>query len=141
MAWWIWVLVALALLAAEFASTTLHIGFFAIGALLVALLRALNVAMPVWAELLLFTVVSLLALLVFRPLLMSRLKLDRTPVVDTMVGEEAVAMQEIAPGELGKAEMRGTTWNVRNTATVALALGQRLVVERIEGLVLFVRPQ
>ena len=141
MAWWIWVLVALALLAAEFASTTLHIGFFAIGALLVALLRALNVGMPVWAELLLFTVVSLLALLVFRPLLMSRLKLDRTPVVDTMVGEEAVAMQEIAPGELGKAEMRGTTWNVRNTATVALALGQRLVVERIEGLVLFVRPQ
>jgi len=141
MAWWIWVLVALALLAAEFASTTLHIGFFAIGALIVALLQALNVGMPVWAELLLFTVVSLLALLVFRPLLMSRLKLDRTPVVDTMVGEEAVAMQEIAPGELGKAEMRGTTWNVRNTATVAVSNGQRLIVERIEGLVLFVRPQ
>ncbi len=141
MAWWIWVLVALALLSAEFASTTLHIGFFAVGALIVALIQALNLGMPLWAELLLFTAISIFALLVFRPLLIARLKLDQMPEVDTMVGEEAIALQVIAPGELGKAEMRGTSWNARNETAVALSIGQRLVVERVEGLVLVVRPQ
>jgi inner membrane protein len=141
MAWWIWVLIALALLAAEFASTTMHIAFFAIGALVVAVLDALHLGIPLWGELLIFTTVSLFALLVFRPLLIRKLKLDRTPVVDTMVGEQAVAMETIAPAGLGKAEMRGTTWNARNSGDVPLTPGMRLVVERIEGLVLFVRPQ
>jgi membrane protein implicated in regulation of membrane protease activity len=141
MAWWIWVLIALALLAAEFASTTMHIAFFAIGALVVAVLDAMHLGIPLWGELLIFTMVSLFALLVFRPLLIRKLKLDRTPVVDTMVGEQAVAMETIAPAGLGKAEMRGTTWNARNSADVPITPGMRLVVERIEGLVLFVRPQ
>ena len=141
MSWWIWVLIALALLAAEAVATSLHIGFFALGALVAAALDAMGIGVPLWAELLIFTVVSVTALVLVRPIAIRRLKLDRTPVVDSMIGEVAIALGEIAPNGVGKAEMRGTTWNVQNSGARGVVPGERCVVERVEGLVLFVRAQ
>ena len=51
MSWWIWVLLAFALLALELTAATLHIGFFAAGALVVGLLVLFGVEMPLWMEL------------------------------------------------------------------------------------------
>lgn len=139
MEWWIWVLIGFVLLGLELASTTLHIGFFAAGAFLVAVLVLLDVAGPLWVQLLTFTVVSLLALLVFRPLLIRRLRLDKTPVVDTFIGEQATAMEDIAPSAIGKAEMRGTTWSAQNVGSTVLSRGQRCRVEHVDGLLIHIR--
>lgn len=139
MSWWIWVVVGFLLLGFEFFSTTLHIGFFAAGAFLVAAMVASGVGGPLWLQILVFTVVSLVALLLFRPLLVRRLRLDESPVVDTFIGEQATAMEEIAPAGVGKAEMRGTTWNAQNVGSTALSRGQRCTVERVEGLLIHVR--
>lgn len=141
MAWWIWILIALALLAAEAATTSLHIGFFALGAIVAAVLDALGIGVPLWAELLIFTIVSVAALVIVRPIAIRRLKLDRSPVVDSMLGEVAVALEEISPNGIGRAEMRGSTWNAHNTGDRQVARGERCVVEKVEGLVLFVRAQ
>jgi membrane protein implicated in regulation of membrane protease activity len=67
------------------------------------------------------------------------LKLSVTKVVDTMIGEQAVMMEDVAPAGLGKAEMRGSTWNARNIGETLLSRGQRATVERVEGLVLHIR--
>jgi hypothetical protein len=113
MSWWIWILVGFALLAIEFASTTMHIGFFAAGAFLVGIAVGLGWNGPLWAQLLVFTVTSLLALLVFRPIVMRKLKLQsgNGPRVDELVGEVATALEEIAASAIGKAELRGSTWS------------------------------
>jgi inner membrane protein len=42
---------------------------------------------------------------------------------------------------VGKAEMRGTSWNTRNIGDQPLARGQRCRVERVEGLMIFVRAE
>ena len=42
---------------------------------------------------------------------------------------------------LGKAELRGTSWSARNRGAAALARGQRCVVEKVDGLMLWVRPE
>jgi inner membrane protein len=42
---------------------------------------------------------------------------------------------------VGKAEMRGTAWNTRNIGDQPLARGQRCRVERVEGLMIFVRAE
>jgi len=139
MSWWIWVLIGIALLAAEFASTTMHIGLFAVGAFVVALLVALGVEMPLWAELLTFTVVSLLGFFFVRPWLVRKLRLQSTKVVDSLVGEQATTIDEIPIAGLGKAEMRGSTWNARNVGETVLTRGQRCVVAAVEGLVIHVR--
>ena len=139
MPWWIWVLAGLLLLAIELVSSTMHIGLFAIGAFTVALLEGLGIEMPLWAELMIFTTVSVVSMVVVRPILIRKLKLDRKPVVDTLVGEQALALDEIPPSAVGKAEMRGTTWSARNIGETSLIRGQRCVVTAIEGLVIHVR--
>lgn len=139
MSWWIWVLIGVALLAAEFASTTMHIGLFAVGAFVVALLVGLGVEMPLWAELLTFTVVSLLGFFFVRPWLVRKLKLQSTKVVDSLVGEQATTLDEIPVSGLGRAEMRGSTWSARNIGETVLTRGQRCVVAAVEGLVIHVR--
>ena len=139
MTWWLWVLAAFLLLAIEFASTTMHVGLFAVGALVVALLVGFGVEMPISVQLLVFTGVSLAALLFLRPLLLRRFKLHEGKPVDTMIGEQAVALDEIAPAAVGKAEMRGTTWTARNVGETTLTRGQRCTVDRVDGLVLYVR--
>ena len=50
-------------------------------------------------------------------------------------------MDDLAPGAVGKAELRGSSWSVRTGAAEALARGQRCRVERVEGIVLWVRPE
>ena len=139
MSWWIWVLAGLALLAIEFASTTMHIGLFAVGAFVVAILEALGVGMPLWGELVVFTSVSLIGLFFIRPWLVRKLKLHVKKEVDTMIGEQALALDDIPPASIGKAEMRGSTWSARNVGETQLNRGQRCTVARIEGLVLHVR--
>lgn len=139
MSWWIWVLIAFALLGLELFSATLHIGFFAVGALVVGLLVAFGVEMPLWMQLLIFTAVSVFSFIFLRPIAVRKLKLDQKKVVDSLIGQTAMASQEIAPQGLGRADMRGTTWSVRNVGETVLNQGQRCAVVEVDGLVLHVR--
>ena len=139
MAWWIWVLAGVLLLATEFASATLHVGFFAAGAFVVALMVGFGWDAPLWQELLVFTITSLVAFFLLRPIVMRKLRLNETKVVDTLIGEQAVAVEEIAVRQRGKAELRGTTWAALNIGETSLMKGQRCTVEQVDGLLLHVK--
>ncbi|HEX9163619.1 MAG TPA: NfeD family protein [Thermoanaerobaculia bacterium] len=139
MTWWAWVLIGFALLAVEFASTTMHVAFFGAGALFVGLLVGLGWNGPLWAQLLVFTSFSLVALFFIRPPLMRKLKFNEARVVDTFVGEQALALDDIAVQSVGKAEMRGSTWTAQNVGPSPLTKGQRCTVESVEGLTIRVR--
>jgi membrane protein implicated in regulation of membrane protease activity len=141
MEWWIWVLLGFLLLFVEMASTTMHVGFFAAGAFLVGLLVGVGWGAPLWQQLLVFTTFSLIALFFIRPPLMRRLRFNETKAVDTMVGENATTLSDIDVDGHGKAEMRGSTWNARNVGSTPLSRGQRVTVERVEGLVLHIKAQ
>ena len=143
MEWWVWLLIALALLAVElFTPGGFFMLFFAIGAIASALLAA--VPSPVTGSLLLqallFLVVSLAGLVLFRNELVRRFALrGRGRAVDDLSESVAVALQDLPPGAIGKVELRGTTWSARNSGGVPLASGQRCTVERVNGLTLWVR--
>lgn len=139
MSWWIWVVIGFALLAVEFASVSMHLGFFAVGAWVVALLVGLGVDLPLWGQILLFTGVSVFAFVFIRPLLVRKLNLNEKKVVDSLVGEQAMALEDMAAGSNGRAEMRGTTWSARNVGETALIRGQRCIVAGVEGLLIHVR--
>jgi len=139
MSWWIWVVIGFVLLCVEFASTTMHIGLFAVGAFVVGIAVALGLDLPLWGQILLFTLVSLISFFFLRPMLMRRLRLDEKKVVDSLVGEQAITLEDIGVGGNGRAEMRGTTWNARNIGETALVRGQRCIVAPVEGLVIHIR--
>jgi len=142
MTWWLWVLVGFGLLVAE----TITPGgfffvFFGTAALLVGMLSALGWAGPDWMEWLLFSAFSVLGVVLFRRPLMRKFNLTRSKSVDKLVGETAVVLEDIAPGGVGKAELRGSAWTARTAVPVPLARGQRARVERVEGLTLWLRPE
>ncbi len=141
MDWWIWVLAGLALLALEVASPGgFYVLFFGVGALAVGLLAALGVAETLWLQGVLFTALSVASLLCFRRPILNKMRAHE-PVgeVDTLVGASAVAQGKIAPGGRGKAELRGSTWNARNAGESTIDRDQLCMVERVDGLTLWIR--
>ena len=141
MDWWIWVVAGFVLLAFELVSPGgFYLFFFGLGALAVGLLAALDWAGPIWLQGVLFAAVSFVSLLVFRPVLIRKMQAGTSDLkVDSLVGARALAREEIPPGGMGKAELRGTTWNARNTGATLIGPSQSCRVDQVEGLVLWVR--
>ena len=144
MVWWLWILAGLALFAAELLTPGgFFIIFFGVAALLVGALTGLRLIGPVWLQWLLFSILSVVFLLLFRKPLLEWMK-GREPqraAVDTLVGETALLTEDLAPGGIGKAELRGTSWSVRSRDGLALAKGRRCRVEQVDGLTLWVRAE
>jgi membrane protein implicated in regulation of membrane protease activity len=61
--------------------------------------------------------------------------------VDSLVGESAIPLGDIAPGAHGRAELRGSAWNARNVDTTTLHAGQRYRVAAVHGLTLDLRQE
>jgi inner membrane protein len=140
MPWWAWILFGLILVGVEAATTTLHVGFFGAGAVVVGILVGAGVLDPPWAQWLAFTIVSVSMLGLLRRPLLRRFKLDvDSDHIDAITGETAIALEEIAPNGMGRAELRGSTWSARNSGERKIDRGDRCVVERVEGLTLHIR--
>ena len=143
MVWWIWILVGLALLALEAATPGGFFAlFFGLSAVAVGALAALGLAGPPWLQWGLFSVIAVVALVVLRRPLRARFNVDGVRrSVDKLTGETAVALTDLLPDDVGKAELRGSTWTARNAGPETIPKGRRCLVERIEGLTLWVREE
>jgi membrane protein implicated in regulation of membrane protease activity len=142
MEWWIWILLGLGLLLVELITPGgFFFIFFGASAVVVGVLAGLNAAGPVWFQFILFSLLSVLTLWLFREKLLQLTHEGQREAVDSLVGESAVASEEIPAHAIGKAELRGTSWNARNIGEKPLVRGERCKVERIEGLTIFVRAE
>lgn len=136
-----WLGAGIVLLLIELATPTgFFVLFFGLGAVTVGLLQAmglLTTAVPQW---LLFSAISVIYLLLFRGRMQKGI--DRAPGnIDTLVGELAVPHQPIAPGHVGRVELRGTMWDARNDAPRLIEAGQRCRVTAVDGLMVYVQPE
>jgi inner membrane protein len=142
MIWWYWLVLGLALLTAEIITPGgFYLLFLGLSALIVGTIVGLGMVDLVWLQWVLFSAISLVSLLIFRGPLLERMKHRGDDSVDTIVGEVATPLNDLAPGAIGKAELRGTTWTVRNSGHNTLQKGQRGRVERVEGLTLWIKPE
>jgi inner membrane protein len=139
MDWWAWVLLGIALLVVEVATPGgLFALFFGAGAIVVAPLAALGV--PEAGQWLAFSVLSVASLLGLRRRLTRALS-NQPPVPAELVGEAAVVVVEVPVVGEGRVELRGVPWSARTAGGVALAVGRRCRVERVEGLTLWIRAE
>ncbi len=137
MSWWLWVLVGIALLVVEVSTPGgLFALFFGVGALLVAPLAAFGVGET--AQWLAFSVLSVVGLMALRGPLLRRLQRP-APVHQELVGEEATLLEDLPAGGQARAELRGTPWTARAASGIPLKKGQRCLVERVDGLTLWLR--
>lgn len=142
MDWWLWIALGLALTVAELATPSgFFIIFFGLAALTVGVLTGLDMAGSNWVQWLLFSVLSIVYVLVFRGRLQAKMSVPEARDVDSLVGVLAVVQERLLPGMVGKVEVRGSMWSARNTGTVALDAGQRARVAAVDGLTLTVVPE
>ena len=143
MQWWHWLAVGLILVALEMAASGgFYVIFFGIAALAIGGLHLFDLAGPVWFQFLLFSVLSVASLALFRSRLMKSLNLDQPGQdLDTVVGDIALPLDDIVPGAVGRAELRGTVWSARNASQLAIIKGERCRVVRVNGLMIFLEPE
>ena len=142
MDWWIWILVGLGLLAVEvIVPGGIILLFFGAAAIVVGTFVLLGIGGPVWFQWAMFSALSVASLLTLRGPILRKINAadDEAEYVDTLVGMAVVASEDIVPGAEGKAELRGTSWGAQNVGTEPLAQGEDGVVERVDGLKLYIR--
>jgi membrane protein implicated in regulation of membrane protease activity len=143
MTWWMWMVLGLILMGCEMLSPgTFYFMFLGVSAIAVGVV-AVAIPMPEWVHWLLFSVFSAVSLIFFRRPLMQKFRLSgkRGERVDSLVGETAIALEDIAVAAVGKAELRGASWSARNIGDRPVARAERCKVEDVEGLMLQIRNQ
>ena len=141
MEWWMWFVMGLALLMLEMATPGgFYFIFFGASAFVVGMLDLIGVTDSAWFEWMLFSIFAAGATTLFRQKMLNRFG-PRMPSgeVDTLIGEVATTLEGIQPGAVGKAELRGSSWNAFNAGNRQLERGQRCRVERVDGLTIFIR--
>jgi membrane protein implicated in regulation of membrane protease activity len=141
--WWHWLVIGLLLVLVELATPGgFFVIFFGLSALIVGALAGFGLAGPVWTQLLLFSVLSVASLVLFRARLLRAFQRDpQRPAVDTLVGEIGHVDFTIEPGQVGRIEVHGAAWSARNTSSSALPTGMRCRVVRVKGLMLDIEPE
>ena len=140
--WWMWMIAGLVLLVCEIITPgTFFFIFLGISGLLAGLVAWMAPDLPAWVPWLLFSIFSGVSLAFFRKPLMEKFKLSGKSghKVDSLVGENALALEDIAPGAMGKVELRGASWTARNTGDQPIQRSERPTVERVDGLTLNIR--
>jgi membrane protein implicated in regulation of membrane protease activity len=144
MVWWIWILLGIILVGLEIlAPGGFYLIFFGFAAFAVGALSAIGVAGLLWLQWLLFSILAVASLVLFRDRLVNQWK-ARGPsygAIDNLIGELASPVEEIAPGAVGRAELRGTTWTARNVGEESLESGQRCRVQEVDGLLLLIHAE
>ena len=138
MEWWVWLILGLILFTAEYAAgTDFYLMFFGAGSIVVAALTAVGLSGPLWTQLLLFCLLSFAGVFVLRRFVMKRATTD----LDRLVGKTAIALEDLAGDAVGKAEMRGTTWEAINIGPTVVRKGQECQVHDVKGITLLVRVE
>ena len=131
-----WLAAGFVLLVLELATPSgFFIMFFGVGAILTGVLASVGLLTSLGAQWFAFTAASVLTLLLFRRKIQAMVEATGArPPVDSLVGEVATPLEGIAPGAVGRATLRGSTWEARNDGEVGVYANQRCRVVRVSGL-------
>ena len=141
--WWHWVVFGLIVAAGELvAPGGFYIIFIGMAAIVVGLLASVGVIGPLWMQVLLFSILSVGSLLIFRGRLLAWFQKDSSAqAVDTLVGQVCRTREEFGPGGSGQVELRGSSWAAQNESGMAIRRDARCRVVRVDGLTLHVEPE
>jgi membrane protein implicated in regulation of membrane protease activity len=138
-AWQLWIIAALVFGALEIKLSGFVTLWFAIGALVSALAGALGLGIN--SQLLLFTLVSVALFAASRTIFKEALMRSASPLktgVEAMLGQEAVVTEALSDPHGGTVRINGELWMARSLSG-PVAEGERVTVEQVDGLKLWVR--
>ena len=141
MQWWAWIMVGAILLGAEltFVNAQFYLVFVGAAALLVGLLSLAGLNLAIWLQWLVFILLALGSLIIFRRRVYERLRPKLPGMKGAPVGDMVLLPAALPPGDTCRLEYRGSSWSAINAGESVIAAGARARIERIDGLTLVVR--
>lgn len=136
----IWLVVLIAAIVIEVATLGLTTIWFAGGALVALLTAVVNA--PIWLQILLFLIISLVLLFFTRPVAMKYFNKNRERTnAESLVGKQAVVTSEINNLQgLGTVTVNGQEWSARSLDDTAIAAQKVVEIVSINGVRLIVKP-
>ena len=136
---WIWAVIGLVLIAAELTHFAFFLIFIGAGALLTSGLTALGLVQSAEVQIVVFTVTSLLLIVLFRTRL--KAKVQPPQMQPDYIGQKASVSHAIKPGLEGRVTYRGSDWiAVAEDCNAEIAKGSTVVIVGMNGLRLIVKP-
>jgi len=137
---WVWVVLAAALYIGEMLTASFFLLPFAIGATVSAIATALGA--PEWAQWILFVVVSIIALVLLRPVA-KRVTASRPEKsgVDRLVGMTGRVIEGTTTSGGSRARVDREIWNVATDGDERLEEGSAIRVLRVDGTHLIVKSK
>ncbi|MDC7228014.1 MAG: NfeD family protein [Spirochaetales bacterium] len=136
----VWLGIAVILFIIEAATVNLATIWFALGALISMVLAFLDLPIP-W-QLLIFLIVSSILLIFTRPVLVKKLKVGSIKTnAESLVGDSGVVTEEITKDTRGQVKVRGQIWSALSTDGGLIEKKTRVLIEKIEGVTLYVKPE
>lgn len=140
MQWWQWAVIGVLLLSAEMflIDAQFYLVFLGVAAIVVGLIDWFGASLSGVAQWLLFALLALVSLVIFRGRLYRYLRKSAGTVPELLnVGDLVQLPAALAPGESCRIEYRGTSWTARNVDQQQL--NGEVTIARIEGLTLLVQ--
>lgn len=133
-----WFAACLFLIFVEISTANLVSIWFAIGAFFSMLLAIFVDNFLI--QLLVFIIVSIISLLITKPLVNKFKKNDVEPTnVDRVIGKKAEVIKKITPDEYGEVKVLGSIWTA--TSDTVLNVSDKAVVKKIDGVKLVVEKE
>lgn len=128
-----WIAMLVVMIIFEAATLSLTTIWFAVGSLAAIIVSALNGS--VILQLSVFALVSLLLLIMLRPLVKNVFKVKNEKTnADRIIGENALVIQKINnEDETGQVKLMGQSWSARSEDNSIIETGEKVVVCSISG--------
>ena len=138
MTWWGWMILGALLLGAELlgVDAAFYLVFIGLAAVLTGLLELAGLNLDLWVQWIVFSVLSLVLMVLFRKKLYAKLRGDGVGYEVGPAGETVTLDQVLQPGEKGRMSYRGTDWTILNDSGDVLQQGQQVVISQVDGLTL-----
>jgi len=144
MPWWAWMVLGIGLLGVEMfvIDAQFYLVFIGLSAAVVGLLGLAGVDLPAWSQWLVFAVLAIVAMLTFRRRIYELLRGSAGHVDERLtLGDRVVVDSRLEPGQTGRVDYRGSSWNVRNTGQTSIEPGREAVISQVDGLTLHIKAE
>ena len=142
MPWWAWLVIGIGLLGIEMfvIDAQFYLVFLGVSATIVGLFGLAGIAMPEWAQWLMFAALSVVAMVAFRRRIYEMVRSRSGHVQERLtLGDRVVVPTRLEPGQSCRVDYRGSSWTARNVDHRAFNPGEEVEIARVEELTLFVR--
>jgi inner membrane protein len=142
MPWWAWLVIGIGLLGVEMflIDAQFYLVFLGVSATIVGLFGLAGIAMPEWAQWLMFAALSVATMVAFRRRIYEMVRARSGHVQERLtLGDRVVVPMRLEPGQTCRVDYRGSSWTARNVDKRAFLPGEEVEIARVEDLTLHVK--